>query len=253
MKVYDTFFPQSADDYLKEFKKIIEFDILSPEGFIKIFSSDFDLRAFITGSKVAINADQEASVVKDMQVYIMVAVLAVAGLLVALAGIFLLKKKHSDKIKGKLAKAKNDMIWNGVIRSVYISIAQIFLTSTIQAKMLMRGSRYSDSLTYAVVVGTGIYAAGVIASMTYTLWKYQNDLSKAHVKKTYENLYVGVNYKRKGMRLYYWVYFIVRRVLFFVVPIILWSMPLLQLQILCFFTSLYIILIVYIRPHVDNA
>lgn len=57
MKVYDTFFPQSADDYLKEFKKIIEFDILSPEGFIKIFNSDFDLRAFMTGQAVAINAD----------------------------------------------------------------------------------------------------------------------------------------------------------------------------------------------------
>ena len=49
MNVYDIFFPQSADDYLIEFTKIIEFDILSPEGAIKLFNPDFDLAAFISG------------------------------------------------------------------------------------------------------------------------------------------------------------------------------------------------------------
>ena len=49
INVYDIFFPQSADDYIKEFTKIIEFDILSPEGVIKIFNPDFDLSGFISG------------------------------------------------------------------------------------------------------------------------------------------------------------------------------------------------------------
>jgi hypothetical protein len=102
MKVYDTFFPQSADDYLKQFTKIIEFDILSPEGFIKIFDSEFDLRAWYTGQKVAINADQKASVVKDMQVYIMVAIIAVVGIILAIGGMYFLKAKHAKKIKSKL-------------------------------------------------------------------------------------------------------------------------------------------------------
>ena len=106
-----------------EFKKIIEFDILSPEGFIKIFNSDFDLRAFITGQAVAINADQEASVIKDMQVYILIAILGAIVLVVVLAGVFCLKKKHSDKIKKTMVKAKDEMIWNGIIRSIYISYA----------------------------------------------------------------------------------------------------------------------------------
>jgi hypothetical protein len=131
MKVYDTFFPQSADDYLKQFTKIIEFDILSPEGFIKIFNTDFDLRAWVTGQKVAINADQEASVVKDMQVYIMVAVVAVVTLILAILGMHMLKAKHSKKIKTELQKAKDEMIWNGIIRAVYISFAQILFTSAI--------------------------------------------------------------------------------------------------------------------------
>lgn len=43
IQIYDINFPQSADDYLKEFKNIIEFEILKPEGAIKLFNPKFDL------------------------------------------------------------------------------------------------------------------------------------------------------------------------------------------------------------------
>jgi hypothetical protein len=49
LTVYDTTIPSSAEMYLKEITKIIEFDILSPEGAIKVIYPDFDLRAFISG------------------------------------------------------------------------------------------------------------------------------------------------------------------------------------------------------------
>ena len=49
VNVYDVSFPQSAEDYIIEFTKIIEFDILSPEGAIKAFNPDFDLSGFISG------------------------------------------------------------------------------------------------------------------------------------------------------------------------------------------------------------
>jgi hypothetical protein len=143
------------------------------------------------------------------------------------------------------------MIWNGIIRAVYISFAQILFTSSIQAKMLQRKSRYADDLTYVVVVSCAIYIVVVLATMIFTINKYKAEFSKSHIKKVYENLYTNVNHKRGGCKIYYWVYFIARRTAFFSVPII-WSMPMLQLQVLCFFTSLYVILIAYIRPHLDK-
>ena len=49
MKVYDIFFPTSAEGYVNEFTKIIEFEILEPEAAIKVIFPDFDLRAYLTG------------------------------------------------------------------------------------------------------------------------------------------------------------------------------------------------------------
>lgn len=63
---------------------------------------------------------------------------------------------------------------------------------------------------------------------------------------------MGINHKRQGSRIYYWPMFMLRRVMFVTVPILMFAFPILQLQFLCFFTSLYIIVVVYIRPHTDN-
>jgi hypothetical protein len=93
--------------------------------------------------------------------------------------------------------------------------------------MLMRSSRYTDDLTYAVVVSCAIYIVVVLATMIYAINKYKAEFAKSHTKKLMENLYTGVNHKRGGARIYYWVYFILRRTAFFSVPIILWSMPML--------------------------
>ena len=70
-----------------------------------MINPDFDLRAYITGQAVAINKYQEASVMKDMQVYIMGSILAVSGLVFAIT-IMLLFKKYANKIKTRLLKIK---------------------------------------------------------------------------------------------------------------------------------------------------
>ena len=46
--IYDTVIPSSAEMYLNEVRKIIEFDIISPEGFMKLFDPEFNLQAFIS-------------------------------------------------------------------------------------------------------------------------------------------------------------------------------------------------------------
>ena len=128
--VYDNYFPQSVEIYLQEFKKIIEFEIFSPEGAIKLFDPSFSLKAFISGYKVTINKDQESSVLKDMQVYIMI--LVVSSIFLCLMGLgWVVFKKCASKIKQKLINAKNKFLWNGAVRSFYISFAQLLYTTTI--------------------------------------------------------------------------------------------------------------------------
>ena len=73
---------------------------------MQVINPDFDLRAYITGQAVAINKDQEASVMKDMQVYIMGSIIAVFALVFAIT-IMLVFKKYANKIKTKLLKIKD--------------------------------------------------------------------------------------------------------------------------------------------------
>lgn len=130
MSIYDVNFPSSADMYVQEFTKIIEFDILEPEGFVGIFVEDFDLRAFITGTAIAMNKDQEASVVRDLQVYILGIV--VISVLLAGAGVaMVVLKKHKEKIKAKVQKALDKFFWNGATQSLLVSYAQVAISTAI--------------------------------------------------------------------------------------------------------------------------
>ena len=67
---------------------------------------------------------------RDMQVYIMATVFCIIALILAFVAIQVLKK-YADKIKSKIKDAKNKFVWNGAVRSLYISFAQTLFTTTI--------------------------------------------------------------------------------------------------------------------------
>jgi len=49
--IYDVPLPANSIIYITEFTKLIEFDILNPEGIIKLHDEDFVLENFISGMK----------------------------------------------------------------------------------------------------------------------------------------------------------------------------------------------------------
>ena len=186
--IYDTIIPSSAEMYLTEITKIIEFDIISPEGFIKIFKPEFDLRAFISGTKVAINKDQEVSIIKDLQVYILI---VGAGLiLLCFAGIGILAlKKYREMIKNKLKSIKDKFQYNGALRSIYISFLEVCLSTALQLKLVFKGSKYVDSSSLMVSSMTSAYLYGVVFWMIYTLHGLKGQFEKETTRSKYENMY----------------------------------------------------------------
>ena len=109
LTIYDTVIPSSAEMYLKEITKIIEFEIFSPEGFMKIIDPEFDLKAFISGQKVRMNKDQEASVLNDLQVYILFGIGALILLIISIIARVVLKK-YKDKIKSRVHLIRDLML-----------------------------------------------------------------------------------------------------------------------------------------------
>ena len=67
----------------------------------------------------------------------------------------------------------------------------------------------------------------------------------------YSNMYADVHITRHKFSILYQPIFLVRRILFVVVPCLLIEYPAIQLQIYSFLTSLYIIFMINIDPHID--
>ena len=66
LTLYDTVMPASAEIYLIEVTRIIEMELISPEGFIQMFYPEFDLLIFLKDVKVIMNKDNEESPLKEM-------------------------------------------------------------------------------------------------------------------------------------------------------------------------------------------
>jgi hypothetical protein len=116
------------------------------------------------------NKDQEASVLKDMQVYIILAVGGSIFLCFAFIAI-LVVKKYAEKIKTKLKGILEKTMFNGALRSIYISYLQVALSTAISLKLVMKGSKYADSSSIYVSLGTATYLYGIIVWMIYILFK----------------------------------------------------------------------------------
>ena len=79
---------------LMEFKKIIEFEFLKPEGFIKLWKPDFKFNEWITGMKADIvNPDQNISMMDSLVIYIGVGAAGVVTLVLLFVMSFICRKR----------------------------------------------------------------------------------------------------------------------------------------------------------------
>ena len=122
LEIYDVNIPAVAKIYIKQFRDIIEFKILSPDGFLEMFFGikNFDMMDWIMGADTIVDADQKKSPLQSMKIYIM---MAAAGLVfMVLLCVIMLYNPCREKMKKKLIAIKKGFIFNGFFRSFYISL-----------------------------------------------------------------------------------------------------------------------------------
>jgi hypothetical protein len=112
--------PAIAELFVEQVQKVIEFDLLNPQGIIQLFDEDFTFKEFFAGvkGKLVTNKDQEASILGDLSLYIF----ALLGLVLFLvvSALLSLFKKHRDKIFKLLFSFKRKFCCNGMIRSLNV-------------------------------------------------------------------------------------------------------------------------------------
>ena len=121
-----------------------------------------------------------------------------------------MKSKYANKIKVKMIKIKNKWVYNGAIRSVYISYMEVCMASAVQLKLMNKGSRYASLTNGIVAFVFAVYLYLVMVLMTLTIFRYKRNFHRQSFKSKFINMYHGIKYWKKdvGISLYYWPMFL---------------------------------------------
>ena len=188
LSTYDITIPSNADIYITQFTKLIEFDVLNPEGLIRIFDPGFKLKEFIVGkTRNQVSDDQEASIIYDLRIWIFAAIGFLVGVIVLALGIAI--KNCRGKVKELLSKLKKKMVWNGVIRSLTISYVGIALTVSKQFKLSMKGSQFVDKQSRMVASMMTAYLILLPIAVFSFLKNKRGKLHNQEMKDKYGNFY----------------------------------------------------------------
>lgn len=85
----------------------------------------------------------------------------------------------------------------------------------------------------------------------YLLQVNREQLAAPYVSKRISNLYLGIHIYRDSINIWYYPVFMLRRVIFVAIPTVLVDWAFLQIQLLVFLSSLYVMFYAGLRPHED--
>ena len=92
--------------------------------------------------------------------------------------LYVVLKKYKEKIKEFLVKQKDKFLYNGYLRSAYISYIEMCLSVGFQLKMLISQSSYLQKTQLYVAFGMGAYIVAIPLYMFFFLLKYRKELLK---------------------------------------------------------------------------
>jgi hypothetical protein len=229
LTIYDIRIPANAEVYIAQARKIIEFEILNVEVLVqKFIDPSFSLKRLLLPSKEAIvSEDQEKSILNEMRMFIMIGIL---GLLILILALILGRvKKFRDKITAKLQTAKKKFLYNGTIRSVYLTYMKLAISVADQLGLYAAGSDFSDPsnvksawavLAWLLLVPT----AGALFLLSQGRKDKQGKFSLAALgreaaRRKYGSLYTDISLKRAGIGgILFFPIFLLRRLLFVLFP-----------------------------------
>ena len=194
-----------------------------------------------------VSKDQDASMLNDLILYIMLAAIALIGLLGML--IVRIFKKYREKIMTKLRSIKDKFIWNGTIRSILIAYVKLIITVGIQIEMWLRNSKYQQTtdILVAMMITSFVVAFPVFIFVFNSKNRQRLDLPE--VKAKWSNFYSELHLTRTSWTVFYLPMFLIRRIFFVMIPTFMFLHPMFQLQFLVFSSSLYVIFYESQKPH----
>lgn len=128
LSFYHITIPANSQIFRDSFKNIIEFELMQPEPLIQIFYPEFNLMAFIKGEKIMVtDKDQEASVLNDLRLYILIAMIGLTILIILSLGLLIAKCKK--KVMEILDVQWSKWRYNQLLQSIDIAYLEVVMTA----------------------------------------------------------------------------------------------------------------------------
>ena len=144
--IYDIPLPANTDIYIIEFTKLIEFDILNPDGILRKITGDPDIKLVNLMTGLAKKKEGEPNMVDDFSFFIMIGIGAAATLCFVFCVYVLLKIFNNPERKEKLInfmlKMKRKVFFNTIIRSITIIYIQLCMSFGEQVEVALQGKSF---------------------------------------------------------------------------------------------------------------
>jgi len=237
--------PSNAEIYVKQFRSLIDFDILKPDNFLPLINKDWSQEYFISiGKTTALSGLQSSgiqsgNIVLNLSTYIFIGLFFVFVLL--LMSSLLIVRKFHDKVKAKLIDILNKTFWNNSIRSLNITYLKTALAFVVSYKI------DQDMVSVMVLSVLGVIPLYFILVLIYFNAKLDTPEMKKRIERMYQDIHLGRNYLTK----FYYPIFLIRRFIFVIIPVLVPFYPIIQLLALIFLNLIFLAMYVYVRPHIE--
>jgi hypothetical protein len=155
----------------------------------------------------------------------------------------------------KLEAAKNKFMWNGAIRSVYISYLETTMTCGAQIGMLIHGSIYQKAGEKATGLVILAYLVTVMIFWARFIKRNEEHFPEEAYKAKFDNFTTDIRTQGEASRWnkYFFVAFFVRRFVFVAIPVLVQGYPWLRIQLLLATNTIYVSLYMHFRPHIGKV
>ena len=213
--IYAIRFPANVQIYLDILRKIAEFKVVEQQDVLEaigVFNPFLVTNATLEDQEFEKAGFNSTSMLDNLQEYVIV-LIAVVIIAFILCATILIVKKLQEKILKRVKKFKNDMIWNGVIRSLKMTYLK-----TMIASLIVLFKPLNDLVNFIVAAITTSILLSVLFIFPIFLIRNKKDLWRERVRKQYESLYMGLKITQTKALFYPFV-FLVKRLIFVVIAI----------------------------------
>jgi hypothetical protein len=254
LKHYDSPFPANVQIYMDKFTGTVEFDLLNPQTYIQLFNPEFRFVDWFSSidKTLMFESDMEISMFDDLQVFIFMGI----AFILTVCTFEILKRVRqelAEKYDAKLKALKKYMIWNGTIRCISAAYIKTCMAVGSQIRLFLQGYEYQGNAEKLFLI---IFLGYIVAVPWYAFVKLREmreSLTYAEIRKKYLVAYDGVHLYRDKWNIYYFTISHGRKLAFVMIPSLFFAFPFIQLQLLMFGTSFYLMFYVATRPFKDQA